>query len=149
MPTFVHPDKCDGCRALDRPACHYICPNDLMILDKELGKAYNQEPDLCWECYACVKTCPQGAIEMRGYADVMPMGSRVTPMRGTDAIMWAIQFRDKSVKRFKFPIRTTPWGTIEPHRDFTAPQESDFASQDLAGEAIWLGVEKLPAPAAA
>ncbi|MFQ6019342.1 MAG: adenylyl-sulfate reductase subunit beta, partial [Dehalococcoidia bacterium] len=92
MPTFVHPDKCDGCRALARPACHYICPNDLMVLDSSIGKAYNQEPDLCWECYACVKTCPQGAIEMRGYADVMPMGSRVTPMRGTDSIMWAIQF---------------------------------------------------------
>jgi adenylylsulfate reductase subunit B len=120
-----------------------------MILDKELGKAYNQEPDLCWECYSCVKTCPQGAIEMRGYADVMPMGSRVTPMRGTDAIMWAIQFRDKSVKRFKFPIRTTPWGTIEPHRDFPPPSDSDFATQDLAGESIWLGVDKLPTVASA
>jgi ferredoxin len=40
----------------------YICPNDLMVLDKALGKAWNQEPDLCWECYACVKTCPQTAI---------------------------------------------------------------------------------------
>jgi adenylylsulfate reductase subunit B len=149
MPTFVHPDKCDGCRALDRPACHYICPNDLMILDKELGKAYNQEPDLCWECYACVKTCPQGAIEMRGYADVMPMGSRLTPMRGTDAIMWAVQYRDKSVKRFKFPIRTTPWGTIEPHKDFPQPTDADFATQDLAGESIWLGIDRLPTVAAA
>ena len=89
MPTFVHVDKCDGCRALAQPACMYICPNDLMSLDVSIGKGFNQEPDLCWECYSCVKTCPQGAIEMRGYADVMPMGSRVTPMRGTDSIMWA------------------------------------------------------------
>ena len=39
-----------------------------MVLDRALGKAWNQEPDLCWECYACVKTCPQTAIDMRGYA---------------------------------------------------------------------------------
>jgi len=32
MPTYVNPDKCDGCKALDRPACMYICPNDLLIL---------------------------------------------------------------------------------------------------------------------
>ena len=103
-------DKCDGCRALAQPACMYICPNDLMMLDVSIGKGFNQEPDLCWECYSCVKTCPQGAIEMRGYADVMPMGSRVTPLRGTDSIMWAIQYRNGEVKRFKFPIRTTAWG---------------------------------------
>ena len=80
-------------------------------------RAYNQEPDLCWECYSCVKTCPQGAIEMRGYADVMPMGSRVTPLRGTDSIMWAIQYRNGDVKRFKYPIRTTAWGSINPDVD--------------------------------
>ena len=146
MPTFVHPDKCDGCQALDRPACHYICPNDLMILDPDTKKSFNQEPDLCWECYACVKTCPQGAIEMRGYADVMPMGSRLTPMRGTDAIMWAVQYRNGDVKRFKFPIRTTPWGTIEPHKDMPAPTDEDYKSLSLCGEAQWLGIDELPVP---
>lgn len=145
MPTFVHPDKCDGCRALDRPACHYICPNDLMILDQALGRAYNQEPDLCWECYSCVKTCPQGAIEMRGYADVMAMGSRLTPLRGTDAIMWAVQYRNGDVKRFKFPIRTTPWGTIEPFANMGEPDENVLKNtQELAGQSHWLGVDKLP-----
>jgi adenylylsulfate reductase, subunit B len=144
VPTFVHTDKCDGCRALDRPACMYICPHDLMALDHSIGQAYNQEPDLCWECYACVKVCPQGAIEMRGYADVMPMGARVTPLRGTDTIMWAIQFRNGEVKRFKFPIRTTPWGSIEPTMGFAPPEESDFRSQHLHGEPKWLLVDALP-----
>lgn len=146
MPTFVHPDKCDGCAALDRPACHYICPNDLMILDPDQGKSFNIEPDLCWECYSCVKVCPQGAIEMRGFADVMPMGSRVTPMRGTDSIVWGIQYRDGTEKRFKFPIRTTPWGSIEPHQGMPGPTNEDYASQSLCGEGDWLGVDKLPDP---
>ena len=144
MPTFVHTDKCDGCRALDVPACMYICPNDLMALDRVIGQGYNQEPDLCWECYACVKMCPQGAIEMRGYADVMPMGSRVTPLRGTDSIMWAIQFRNGEVKRFKYPIRTTSWGSIDPTLGEPALPEEGLRSQELVGEPKYLHIDKLP-----
>ncbi len=70
MPTYVRTDKCDGCKGQDKTACMYICPHDLMKLDKdgsETGhamRAYNQEPEQCWECYSCVKICPQQAIEV-------------------------------------------------------------------------------------
>jgi adenylylsulfate reductase subunit B len=145
MPTFVNPDKCDGCRALDRPACMYICPNDLMTLDRTLGKAFNQEPDLCWECYACVKTCPQTAIDMRGYGDVMPMGASLTPLRGTDSIMWTVKFRNGQLKRFKYPIRTTPWGSIDPFGGLPDPDPAELKGPGLAGQAKFLGVPQLPA----
>jgi adenylylsulfate reductase subunit B len=62
--------------------------------------------------FSCVKICPTQAIEVRGYADFMPMGGVVQPLRSTDSIMWAVRFRNKRSKRFKFPIRTTPEGTI-------------------------------------
>ncbi len=60
-----------------------------------------------WECYSCVKICPTQAIEVRGYADFVPLGASVTAMRSTEDILWTIQFQDKSIKpkRFKFPIR--------------------------------------------
>ncbi len=115
MPSYVNVDKCDGCKGLDRTACQYICPNDLMILNHETQKAYNQEVDQCWECYNCVKICPQQAVEIRAYQDFAPLGANVVPMRGTDAIMWTIQFRNGVLKRFKFPIRTTPEGSIDPY----------------------------------
>ena len=41
MPSYVLQDKCDGCKALDKTACQFICPNDLMVLDKDKMKAYN------------------------------------------------------------------------------------------------------------
>ncbi len=81
MPSYVLADKCDGCKALDKTACQYVCPNDLMVLDPKQMKAFNQEPDMCWECYCCVKICPVQAIEVRGYADFMPLGAMVTPLR--------------------------------------------------------------------
>ncbi len=114
MPSYVNPEKCDGCKGGDRTVCMYICPNDLMILDTENMKAYNQEPDQCWECYSCVKSCPQGAISVRHYADFSPLGASCQPMRGTTDIMWTIKFRNGVVKRFKFPIRTTPEGSADP-----------------------------------
>ena len=154
MPTFVNPDKCDGCRGLARTACMYICPNDLMKYDADLGKAYskehgmafNQEPDACWECFSCVKACPQGAITMRGYADVVPLGGSLVPLRGTDAIMWTAKYRDGQIKRFKFPIRTTAWGTIDPFRDSPTPPPDAIKNQDLYAESKWLMVDKLPTP---
>jgi adenylylsulfate reductase, subunit B len=144
MPSFVNPDKCDGCRALDRPACMYICPHDLMLLDKSLGKAFNQEPDQCWECYACVKTCPQTAIDMRGYGDVVPMGASLLPLRGTDSVMWTVKFRNGQMKRFKYPIRTTPWGSIEPHLGLPLPTPEEAKGPGLCGQEKYLGVPALP-----
>ena len=141
MPSFVMPDKCDGCKALDKTACQYICPNNLMVLDKEIEKAYNQEPDQCWECYCCVKICPTQAVDVRGYADFVPMGASVVPMRSTDSIMWTVKFRNGKLKRFKFPIRTTPEGKADPTGGFTdAPSLDDVA---LYTEPASLGLDKV------
>jgi len=88
MPSFVITEKCDGCKGGDKTACMYICPNDLMVLEPNSMKAYNQEPDQCWECFSCVKICPTQAIEVRGYSDFVPLGSSVMPMLGTEDVMW-------------------------------------------------------------
>jgi adenylylsulfate reductase subunit B len=138
MPSFVITQKCDGCKALDKTACQYICPNDLMLLDKETGKARNRAPEMCWECYSCVKICPVQAIEVRGYADFMPLGGVVQPLRSTDAILWSIRFRNGEVKRFKFPTRTIPEGTSKPDAGFTTTDE-DINSPALRTEPGSLG----------
>ena len=134
MPTFVIADKCDGCKGQDKTACMYICPNNLMYLDKDRMKALNQEPEQCWECYSCVKICPQQAIEARPYADFVPMGGTSIPMRSSDSIMWTIKFRDGKLKRFKFPIRTTPEGSINPYEGKPEPTDADLDDQRLFTE---------------
>ncbi len=133
MPSYVIMEKCDGCKGQDKTACMYICPNDLMVLDKEAMKAYNQEPDLCWECYSCVKICPQQAIDVRGYADFVPMGASCVPLRGSEDIMWTITFRDGSIKRFKFPIRSIPEGKAEPYAGLSTA-ETDLKKPGLVTE---------------
>ena len=145
MPSFVINEKCDGCKGGDKTACMYICPNDLMVLDPNQMKAYNQEPDQCWECFSCVKICPTQAIEVRGYADFVPMGASVTAMRSSEDILWTVQFRNKEIrpKRFKFPIRTTEEGKAQPFGLYETGDD-DLKSPNLMCEPAGLNTEKGP-----
>ena len=142
MPSFVILEKCDGCKALDKTACQYICPNDLMELNQETSKAYNREPEMCWECYNCVKICPTQAIEVKGYADFVPLGATVSPMRSTDSIMWTVKFRNGMLKRFKFPTRSTPEGAAVPDGGFQTGTE-DLKSPLLFTEPESTGMSEL------
>jgi adenylylsulfate reductase subunit B len=121
----------------------HICPNDLMVLNKETMKAFNRDSSMCWECYNCVKICPQQAMDVRGYADFIPMGASVVPLRGSEDIMWTVKFRNGSLKRFKFPIRTTPEGSAKPLGGF-AEGDGDLNSVNLMTEPASTGASKLP-----
>ena len=145
MPSYVIMEKCDGCKGLDKTACQHACPNDLMVLNSVTMKAYNRDAMMCWECMCCVKACPQQAMAVRGYADFIPMGASVTPLRGTEDIMWTVKFRNGSLKRFKFPIRTTPEGSAVPDGGFkTSPEADDLKSPVLFTEPESLRVPELP-----
>ena len=104
MPTFVYMTRCDGCGH-----CVDICPSDIMHIDKVTRRAYNIEPNMCWECYSCVKACPQNAIDVRGYADFAPLGHSVRVLReeAKGSVSWKLKFRDGREKNFESPIRTT------------------------------------------
>jgi adenylylsulfate reductase subunit B len=108
-----------------------------MALDKEKMKAYNRDASLCWECYNCVKICPTQAVEVRGYADFVPLGASATPLRSTDSIIWTIKFRNGTLKRFKFPIRTTPEGAAVPDGGYKT--HTDLNSSALSTEPESLG----------
>ncbi len=109
-----------------------------MVLDKETMKAYNRDPSMCWECYNCVKICPTQAVQVRGYADFVPLGASAVPLRSTDSILWTVTFRDGTLKRFKFPIRSTPEGTAVPSGGFET--KGDLNSTALFTEPASLGL---------
>ncbi len=88
-----------------------------MHIDKTLRRAYNIEPNMCWECYSCVKACPHHAIDVRGYADFAPLGHSVRVHRDEEkgTIAWRIKFRNgKKDMELLAPITTKPWGTGYP-----------------------------------
>lgn len=141
MPTFAYMTRCDGCGQ-----CVDICPSDIMHIDRTYRRAYNIEPNFCWECYSCVKACPQHAIDVRGYADFAPLGHSVRVIREEEknSISWKITYRDGRVKNFTFPIRTTPWGSIRAAQEYEPPNADALASLELAHEPSALKVDALP-----
>ncbi|HEY0663360.1 MAG TPA: adenylyl-sulfate reductase subunit beta [Thiobacillaceae bacterium] len=141
MPTFTYMTRCDGCGQ-----CVDICPSDIMHIDPVYRRSYNVEPNFCWECYSCVKACPQHAIDVRGFADFAPLGHSVRVLREEAAgpISWKIRYRDGRVKTFSFPIRTTAWDSIEPPTSHAAPDPAALASPLLSHEPDLLMVDALP-----
>ena len=145
MPTYVDPNACNACEGVHGgPQCVYICPNDLMVLDGGTEKGFNQEPEMCSECYACVKLCPTDAIHVRGYADFVPLGASVQPRRVDLGLTWTVKFRDGRELQFTYPSRTKPAGSVQPYQGFAEDPVADLKSQALAGESRWLGVDTLP-----
>ena len=53
MPTFVYMTRCDGCGH-----CVDICPSDIMHIDPTYRRAYNIEPNMCWECFDAFLAVP-------------------------------------------------------------------------------------------
>ena len=140
MSTFVYMTRCDGCGH-----CVDICPSDIMHSDKLIRRAVNIEPNFCWECYSCVKACPQNAIDVRGYADFAPMGHKVRVLREEEkgTISWKIKFRNGTVKNFVSPITTKPWGKfIDKVADKDKPSNDMLKSQLLYNEPKYLLTEE-------
>ena len=78
-------------------------------------------------------------MDVRGYADFIPMGASATPLRGSEDIIWTVKFRDGSIKRFKFRTRTTPEGSADPLGGY--PTHDDIDNQALATEPSSLGLD--------
>jgi len=124
--------RCDGCGH-----CVDICPSDIMHIDKKYRRAVNIEPNMCWECYSCVKACPQNAIDVRGYADFAPLGHSVRVLREEEkgTIAWKIKFRDGREKNFLSPITTKPWGKEIPElAKLPVPTKEDHEGDYLCYE---------------
>jgi adenylylsulfate reductase, subunit B len=77
---------------------------------------------------------PAARHRVRHYADIVPLGGSVQPLRGTDSIMWTIKFRNGTMKRFKFPIRTTPEGSIDPYGGKPRPTLAKMANGFFGSE---------------
>ena len=93
---------------------------------------------------ACVKACPQNAIDVRGYADFAPMGHSVRVLREEEkgTISWKIKFRNGTVKDFVSPITTKPWGKHIPKlAEKEKPSKEALDSQLLYSEPKGLNID--------
>jgi len=109
MPVYVDNDKCNGCGSSKEPPCVRMCPGDLMVKDFITNKAYLRAKEDCWNCYACVKPCPQEAVEMRLSYQIGYFNARVQPhIISSELIEWECTDTQGNVERFRIPTKYVP-----------------------------------------
>lgn len=89
--------KCNGCGR-----CVDICPGDLLRID-EKGKSSIRNQADCWDCMACVKSCPQGALETRLPFSLADFGATLKPKIDSDKIRWELTYPDGRSEEFIIP----------------------------------------------
>ena len=100
----------------------------------------------CWECYSCVKACPQNAIDARGYADFAPMGHSVRVLREEEKELYHGRLNlGMEEKRILYHLLGQhPWGSIKGPAEYEDPNTQEYSTQQLAHEPDALKVEALP-----
>ncbi len=60
------------------------------------------------------------------------------PMMGTEDVMWTCKFRNGLIKRFKFPIRTTPEGQANAYESLKGKdlESALLSTQEVDGVTI-------------
>jgi len=104
MSVVCDHSKCTGCRKLDEPKCVQNCPGNLMAIDPVNGKAFIRDPRDCWDCMACVKLCPCGALRTKLPYVLADYGATLVPRVREDRIIWTCT--DVKGRVEEFVIRT-------------------------------------------
>lgn len=87
MGIYIDHNLCNGCGYPESETpCNMACPGDLILMQPN-GKAQICSNADCWDCAACIKICPQQAIDIRLPFEIV----------GKEATLKARAFRDKTI----------------------------------------------------
>lgn len=92
MTVKIDPQICNGCHGAKEPLCIRICPGDLLRIHE--GKAAIREPGECWDCAACIKSCPRQAIAMYLPTQLGGKGASLTAKVTRGTILWTCRRPD-------------------------------------------------------
>ena len=87
MGIYIDQNSCDSCGyPQSETPCNMACPGDLIFMQSN-GKAQISCNADCWDCAACIKICPQQAIEIRLPFEII----------GKEGSLKARAYRDKAI----------------------------------------------------
>lgn len=95
MSVFVDQKKCLGCGK-----CIDICPGDLLLREEKTGKVIMRCPEDCWDCMACVKQCPQHALQTKLPYQLANYKATLQPFIYPDKIIWQLTSLDGKKEEF-------------------------------------------------
>ncbi len=112
MTIKIDEKKCDGCELSKQPPCMKSCPGDLIYKDFSIKKAVLRCEADCWDCYCCVKVCPQEAIEVVLAYEISNRGASLKPkVIDNNTIEWVLQDKDGKITSYR---QSTKYLPLEP-----------------------------------
>lgn len=90
MSVRINKQQCNGCNGTKESLCERICPQNLLFRSGG-AQAQVRDPRDCWDCAACVKECPQQAIEMYLPVVVGGRGATLQAKKHHSSILWMLK----------------------------------------------------------
>ena len=105
MGIAISDSLCHGCKKLPEARCVVACPGNLIRMDKSGSLAVMREQADCWDCYACVKMCPVGAIDVVLPYELAGRDARLVPKLRRESIRWTLSVAGEADQIFELATR--------------------------------------------
>ncbi|OGI18311.1 MAG: hypothetical protein A3B68_04555 [Candidatus Melainabacteria bacterium RIFCSPHIGHO2_02_FULL_34_12] len=105
MGINIDQNLCDGCGyPQSETPCNMACPGDLIFMQSN-GKAQICCNADCWDCTACIKICPQQAIEIRLPFEIVGKEGSLKARAYREKTIWTATDENGNEQIFETPAR--------------------------------------------
>lgn len=101
MGIYIDQNLCNGCGfpQAETP-CNMACPGELIFMQKNRKAQIYCNAD-CWDCAACIKICPQQAIEIRLPFEIVGKSASLKARAYKDKTIWTVFDESKNEHVFE------------------------------------------------
>ncbi len=105
MGINIEQNSCNGCGFPEHETpCNMACPGDLIFMQSN-GKAQITCNADCWDCCACIKICPQQAIELVLPLEIVGKKGSLKARAYREKTVWATKNENGDEEIFETPAR--------------------------------------------
>ena len=105
MGINIDHNLCNGCGYPESETpCNMACPGDLIYMQTN-GKAQITTNADCWDCAACIKICPQQAIDIRLPFEIIGTEATIKARALREKTIWTVQDKNGNEQIFETPAR--------------------------------------------
>ncbi len=105
MGIHIDHNLCDGCgHPQSETPCNMACPGDLIFMQSN-GKAQICSNADCWDCAACIKICPQQAIELKLPFEIVGKEGTLKARAYREKTVWTLRDEKGNEQIFETPAR--------------------------------------------
>ncbi len=105
MGINIDHDLCNSCGFPESETpCNLACPGDLIFMQSN-GKAQIYSNADCWDCAACIKICPQQAIEIKLPFEIAGKDGSLKARAYREKTIWTARDKNGNEQVFETPAR--------------------------------------------